>query len=107
MPVDRIDMNEAEWLHTMYLDMEQFDLSPWGKVRLLGLLMNLICKHEGRAVFQEKLSAMFDKIQGTQIEHQLDRELDDAVTMEHIAALAETRREFPDHTEFHKGPQFK
>lgn len=107
MPVDRIDMNEAEWLHTLYLDMEQFDLSPWGKVRLLGLLINLICKHEGRHVLAKKLSNMFDKIQATQIDHEIDREIDDGLTMDNIAALAETRREFPDHTEFHKGPQFQ
>lgn len=104
---DKIEIDEADFLAGLYVDMESLNLSSWGKVRLLGLLMNLICKHEGRFVWPDKLAAMFNTIQATQADHQLDRELDDAVFMTHIWELADLKKQFPDqHHDLPKGPQY-
>lgn len=93
MAGDPLTPLQAEVLFTIYQDITAAEPEPRDKVRLIGLLLHLICKHEGRAIPPAYLHDIISQCGHTLIKHRMDAELESGAV---ILGLMEMQRERED-----------
>ena len=88
----KLPIGQVDYIIALYCELHGLGLSPHEMIRTLGLLMHKICTHEGRALTAGFLADIFDKCQAAQIEHEINKELDDGLLISHLHQLAEEKR---------------